>query len=94
MNSLIGIATNQVNRVDPTSTSLKRPQRIRFARWNMVAASKFAKGFNFGASVHYCRKSVGLLYDSLWCKETFDLCRALHEGAASALLFLGDISDA
>jgi len=92
INAIIGIATNQVNRVDPKSIELS--QRIRFARWNMVAASQFSKSFNFGASAHYCRKGIGLLHDSLWCNETFELCRALYEGAASALLFLGDISDA
>ena len=92
INAIIGIAANQVNRVDPSS--MERSQRIRFAGWNMVAASQFAKRFNFGASAHYFKKGIDLLYDSLWCNETFDLCRALHEGAASALLFLGDISDA
>ncbi|KAK1738459.1 putative AAA ATPase [Skeletonema marinoi] len=92
INAIIGIAANQVNRVDPSS--MERSQRIRFAGWNMVAASQFAKRFNFGASAHYCKKGIDLLYDSLWCNETFDLSRALHEGAASALLFLGDISDA
>eukprot|EP00984_Skeletonema_dohrnii_P007450 scaffold2701_cov137-Skeletonema_dohrnii-CCMP3373.AAC.9 len=91
INAIIGIAANQVNRVDPSS--MERSQRIRFAQWNMVAASQFAKRFNFGASAHYCKKGIDLLYDSLWCNETFDLSRALHEGAASALLFLGDISD-
>ena len=92
INAIIGLATNQVNRVDPKSIELS--DRIRFARWNMVAASQFAKSFNFCASAHYCRKGIGLLYDNLWCNETFDLCRALHEGAASASLFLGDDSDA
>jgi len=92
INTIISFAANQVNHVDPTS--IERSQRIRFARWNMVAAVVFAKGFNFGASAHYCRKGIGLLYDCLWSEETYDLCRGLHEGAASALLFLGDSSDA
>eukprot|EP00984_Skeletonema_dohrnii_P012934 scaffold5299_cov102-Skeletonema_dohrnii-CCMP3373.AAC.2 len=92
INAIIGIAANQVNRVDPSS--MERSQRIRFAGWNMVAASQFAKRFNFSASAHYCKKGIDLLHDTLWCNETFDLCRALHEGAASALLFLGDFSDA
>jgi len=92
INAIIGLATNQVNRVDPKSIELS--DRIRFARWNMVAATQFAKSFNFGASAHYCRKGIGLLYDNLWCNETFGLCRALHEGAASALLFLCDTQEA
>jgi predicted ATPase len=92
MITIIGVAANQVNCVDPTS--IERSQRVRFARWNMVAATKFAKAFNFGASANYCRKGIGLLYDCLWCEETYELCRGFHEGAASALLFLGDSSDA
>jgi predicted ATPase len=92
INNIIGIAPNQVNLVDPKS--IERSHRIRFARWNMVAASQFAKTFNFGASAHYCKKGIDLLYDSLWCSETFDLCRALHEGAASASLFLCDTPEA
>ena len=92
IDNIIAIAAKQVNLVG--HKFMVRSQRIRFARWNMIVASKFAKGFNYYASAYFCRNGIELLHDSLWCEDTFDLCRGLHEGAASALLFLEDSSEA
>ena len=79
--TLIHIATNQINIAGPSFITDKA-QRIRYARWNLVAANEALESSNFPAALNGYKKGIAFISEDLWVNEsTYQLCLELHEGA-------------
>ena len=87
--SLMSIATDQINHAGPEFIH-DLSQRRRFAAWNMRVGKEATEHSNFGPALHYYKTGIRFLEGQLWLDASYKLCIELHEGAAFALLALGD----
>lgn len=86
--SLLSIACDQINSVDPNSIADRR-KKIKFATWNKCAGQCFISRSNFSSALFYFSRGIALLGQDRWCVD-HSLCRELFRGAALASFAAGE----
>lgn len=83
------IATDHINLASEQVVDCS--ERIRYAGYNLWAATEASKDSNFQSALHYCKSGISFL--NVWTHEEQDskqdLCYSLYKGAAFSLLALG-----
>jgi len=85
---LFSIATDHINEGSVLITD--HSQRARFAGWNLHAAAESLKSSSFQGALHYCKNGIAFLAGKVWTEDTHELSCSLFQGAAFALLALGE----
>ena len=93
LGSTIFVAVDQVNLAGSGMIG-DNAEKLRFAKWNKVAADEAVKLFCYQISANLYMQAIDLLPDqNAWITNDRELCQQLYEGAADSLFALGRLPE-